>query len=77
MVLRDKLVRRWISLIDNRSRKNRRLTLAYIPMVITLDFLAEKFSRIGYFPGQYSMRIVAFKWSIFGARQQIKGKDRH
>jgi hypothetical protein len=39
-------------------------------MVITLDFLAEKFSRIGYFPGQYSMRITAVRWSNFGARQQ-------
>ncbi|MCR0968166.1 hypothetical protein C3R74_03090 [Acidithiobacillus ferridurans] len=49
MVLRDRLVRRPISLMDTCSRKNIRRTFAYMTMVITSSFLLLK--KAGYVVG--------------------------
>ena len=70
MVFRDRLVRRWISLMDRLSRWNKRLTFANIDIVYTLELSYLKLSRIRELPGQYSIGTSLSRWSVFNRRQQ-------
>ena len=70
MVLRDKLVRRAISLIDSPSRSLSRRTFAYIDMVCTSSpHRPGRLQGKGKHPGQFSTRKTAVCWSIFSAPQ--------
>ena len=74
MVLRDKLVRRAISLIDSPSRSLSRRTFAYIDMVCTSSpHRPGRLQVKGKHPGQFSTRITAVCWSVFNAPQQFVG----
>ena len=72
MVLRDKLVRRAISLIDSPSRSLSRRTFAYIDMVCTSSpHRPGRLQGKGKHPGQFSTRKTRICWSIFSAPQQL------
>ncbi len=69
-VVRESPVAFAIALWESLSRNFMRLTLPIISMVITFLVSAEIFSRSVEHPGQFWIGTYAFRWSVFGWRQQ-------
>ena len=69
-VVRESPVAFAIALWESLSRNFMRLTLPIISMVITFLVPAEIFSRSVEHPGQFWIGTYAFRWSVFGWRQQ-------